>query len=105
MPSNFYGFQHERKRRGDTARQVGGIGAQAAVAIPEAIHQKKERDYVTQQRKAAAEAIKADTELASTNWTTWKETYSKQAAPLIKAGKMMIQKKYSSLKIEFHTQG
>ena len=76
---SFYGFQPQSKKRGDTARQVGAIGAQAAIAIPEAKRADDERKRVDKQREDAAKAILADTELASTNWKTWKETYANQA--------------------------
>ncbi|HUX56882.1 MAG TPA: hypothetical protein VMV77_07915, partial [Bacteroidales bacterium] len=95
----FYGFNYQKKNRGDTARSVGAIGAQAAVAIPEAKRKDDEYKYVQEQRKKAAEAIKADTDLASDNWKTWKETYSKQAAPLVKAGKMTEEELQSDLKM------
>jgi len=75
----FYGFNYQKKNRGDTARSVGAIGAQAAVAIPEAKRKDDERAYIQKQREDAAKAILADTELASTNWKTWKETYANQA--------------------------
>ena len=95
----FYGFNYQKKNRGDTARSVGAIGAQAAVAIPEAKRKDDEYKYVQEQRKKAAEAIKADTDLASDNWKTWKETYSKQAAQLVKAGKMTEEELQSDLKM------
>lgn len=88
MPTNFYGFVPERKRRGDTITKVGSIVANTITAIPGLKREADERKRIDQQREGVAKAILEDTSLADTNYKTWKETLSSVAKPLIEAKKM-----------------
>jgi len=84
---------------GGAIAQAGSTIGQTIAGIPDALNKKKDREHVEEQRKKAAEAIKADADLASVNWKTWNETYKNQAQPLIKAGIMTEQELESDLKM------